>query len=483
MFSSKNNRTDFFFFALICVLVIYVVCRAALIDITHDEAYSFYNMKKFWYVEALCTGNTHWLNSAAIKLAILFNQESLLAIRWFTIISAFVFFLVTFYWISSVKELHLKLLIFSVLLLNPYILDYFSIARGYASGLMFQALALYCFVSAVKSQKKYLGFLSLFFAGLSPLSNFSYIYFFMAFCLVYFFVYYFKTGFSFFKNKKFYRDLLYSICISALVIRAFIFMTKCSNDVVGAGTPLLSEFFHVFTDGLIYRKLQVSVDTLTILSGFVFALILASTAYGIVLRKKHRNPLYLYASCILVIILSVTALNYFCFHLVLPYYRSAVFLFPTTAICFICFINALIKNILLKKMAMYSISLLLFINFLFSINFKWVFDFYIQANLKDSFTYLEKEGARHVGISPELYGGYRNYYQMTWKYHYSFFGEPIHTNLPKGISKNKNRLKEFDHIVLFPPYDMSYYKNNQVKFTAEKIFPETGTLILKVRAD
>lgn len=130
---------------------------------------------------------------------------------------------------------------------------------------------------------------------------------------------------------------------------------------------------------------------------------------------------------------------------------------------------------------MYLITIVLSINFIASINFKSVFDFHIQANLKDSFDYLEKINAKHVGISPELYGGYRNYYQMTWKYHYDFFGEPIHTNLPKGVETNKNRLQEFDHIVLFPPYDMSYYRNNKASFEALKIFPETGTLILRVR--
>lgn len=77
----------------------------------------------------------------------------------------------------SIKELHLKLFILSLLLLNPYILDYFSMARGYASGLMFEALALFYFFRFLKEEKKLFQALALFFAGLSPLSNFSYIYF------------------------------------------------------------------------------------------------------------------------------------------------------------------------------------------------------------------------------------------------------------------------------------------------------------------
>jgi len=474
------HKSDRLFFFLAAAVFVYVATRAAVIGITHDEAYSFYNMKKFWYVEALCTGNTHWINSAAIKLALLFNQESLLAVRWFSVVSAFVFCAITFLWIRSVKGLHFKFLIFSVLLLNPYILDYLSIARGYASGLMFQALAIFCFILSVKKYGKNFRFLSLLFAGLSSLSNFSYIYFFMAFCAVYYSHYYFRYGFNFLRDKKFYRDVLYSAGISAIVIRAFVFMTMCSNDVIGAGTPLLSEYFHVFTDGLIYRKFFVSVDTLNLLSIVVFAVISISCGYGIAARRRHTNSLYFYTACILALIITVTFVNFFCFKVVLPYYRSAVFLFPTTAICFTCFIHSIFKSEQAKKIIMYIVSLTLIVNFLLSINFKSIFDFDTQANAKDCFDFLEKEKAKHVGISPEVYGCFRNYYQMTWSRYYNFFGEPINTNLPKGTGKNPNRLKEFDHIILFPPYNLSYYKNNRVSFKAEKIFPLTGILILKV---
>jgi hypothetical protein len=476
-----TTKTDTFIFLFICGLFTYVASRAALIDITHDEAYSFYNMKKFWYAEALCTGNTHWLNSAAIKSAILLKQESLLAIRWLSIFSAFVFFSLSFLWIRSVKEIHFKFLILAILLLNPYILDYFSMARGYAPGLMFQGLALFYLARAIKNEGMYSKDLSLLFAGLSPLSNFSYIYFLLGFCLVYYSVFYFRNGFSFFKDKKFYRDSIYIIGVCAIVIRAFMFMTKCSNDVVGAGTPLLSEYFHVFTDGLIYRKLFISIEQLNALSIFVFLMISLSILYGIFARRKHADKFYLYTSCMLAIIISVSFINYFVFGLVLPYYRSAIFLFPTTDVCFIYFLKYVLKNVIVEKSLVYVVSLLLAINFFCSVNFKWVFDFYIQANLKQSFDFVQNAGAKNVGISPELYGGFRNYYQMTGLYKYHFKGEQINTNLPKGIGANTDKLNEFDYVILFPPYDLSYYRNNKVNFEGLTMFPETGTIVLKTR--
>lgn len=478
MTSEKNiNRI---LLSAISFAFIYIVARASSIDITHDEAYSFYNMKKFWYAEALCTGNTHWMNSLAIKFAILLKSEKLWQIRWFTILSAFVFLLLVYKWIKSEKEPSLKVFICAVLVFNPYIIDYFSIARGYAAGLTFQSLGLFLFFSSLKNENKRLQFMALVFSGLSAMSNFSFIYFFFAFCLIYFTRFYFSKGLWFLKTSSFYRDLIFSAGIAGLVGRAFRFMTKCSNDVVGAGTPFFNEFFEVVPDGLIYKKLHIDIHSLDLLGFVAFTIVVLSVVYGIATYRRHQNQIYLYSSSILLIILLVIFINFYAFKVVLPYYRSAVFLFPTTAICFIYFVFYVFKSITLKRLALYTTSILLFLNLLLSINFKWVFDFDIQANLKDSFDYTQNLGAKHVGISPELYGGFRNYYQMTDNFKYSFTGEQINTNLPKGLGTNTEKLKEFDYIILFPPYNLSYYRNNKICFKAEKIFKETGTIILKV---
>ncbi|MDX2172435.1 MAG: hypothetical protein SFY56_04900 [Bacteroidota bacterium] len=476
----KLKTIDVFIFSVVCSLFAYVVSRAILVDITHDEAYSFYNVKHFWYVEALCTGNTHWINSLAMKSAVMLGFETLGAIRWLSILSAFIFFSIVFIWVYLEKELYIKLFILAIFLFNPYILDYFSLARGYAPGLALQTVGLFLFFQSFYTTKNYFLFLSLFFSGLSALANFSFIYFFMAFCIVYFYKRYFKLGFPFLKSKYFYRDFTYSIVIAVLVIRAFIFMTTCSNDVVGAGTPFFSEYFHVFVDGLIYLKFDTTANTLTLLSYVIFTITCMSSLYGIIWYKTHKNLMYFYTSIILAIILSVTLINCFCFNVVFPYYRSAIFLFPTTAICFVYFVSMGIRNEIIKKIGIYFISILLSLNFIFGINFKYGLDFHLNANLKDSFDYVATLHPKKVGISPELYGGFRNYYQMKSKNRYSFIGESINTNLPKGICANKNKLKEFEYIILFPPYNLSYYINNSISFKVDKLFPETGTVVLRI---
>lgn len=119
-------------------------------------------------------------------------------------------------------------------------------------------------------------------------------------------------------------------------------------------------------------------------------------------------------------------------------------------------------------------------NFILSANLKSTFDFDWNADSKNTFNYLEELHSEKAGICKEHYGAFANYYQMTEKYKYHFRGELINTYLPKGISPEKNKLSEYDHLILFPPYNLSFYKNNSVKLEAVKLFPMTKTLIVKV---
>ena len=102
--------------------------------------------------------------------------------------SASIFFIMVYFWIRSISNIYIKIAAFSSLVLNPYLIDYFSLARGYSSGLMFEALSLVCFYSYIYHHKQKFQLLSILFAGMSTLANFNFFYFFVAFCIIYFYV-------------------------------------------------------------------------------------------------------------------------------------------------------------------------------------------------------------------------------------------------------------------------------------------------------
>jgi hypothetical protein len=128
----------------------------------------------------------------------------------------------------------------------------------------------------------------------------------------------------------------------------------------------------------------------------------------------------------------------------------------------------------------YSIAILFVFNFLRGINFKSTIDFYHQSESRDCFELVEKLGAKKVGLSHEHQGVYINYYQATDKYKFDFAGERLNTydDDPNWVEKDK--LDDFDHLILFPPYNLSYYKKRRIHFEGITVFPITKTVILKV---
>jgi hypothetical protein len=463
------------------LLIIYVGIRAALVDMTHDEAWSFHSIKNFWYVEFLCTGNSHWLNSAAMKLPIVLGCESVFCLRWFSILSFVITCLFGLWFISQLKNSITKFFAFSLLFLHPYFLDYFGMARGYSNGIMFQCLSLLFFIEGLKQEKRSFLFASLIFSGLSAISNYSFICFFIAFTIIYFLKIYYSLGKTSFKNKNFYFDIIFSLGISVLIGRALIFILKCSGDVIGAGEPSFLTMFDVFWNGLINFKFSLSLFIQSVFSLFVFLSIFIICLFGIIKRKEHNNLIYYYTSLILGTMFLLMMLNYFCFTGVFPFYRSALLLFIPSFIVIGSFFDHFNSSFKILKPILGTLSFLLGINFFCSINFKSYFDYHEQADAKECFEQLQDLKAKHIGISPELYGVFYNYYQASDAKKFNFIGNRIETYLPKGICKEENKLAEFDYLLLFPPYDLSYYKNSKVHLEYVSVSPTTKNIIVRIQ--
>ncbi|MDF2451744.1 MAG: hypothetical protein K0S26_1248 [Bacteroidota bacterium] len=475
----KQILTNSIFFLLVYALMFYVVLRAVSMVMTHDEAYSFYNAKHFWWVETLCTGNTHWFNFLAMKTCILFGLEKASQLRWFSLLSSGVFLTVIYFWLKDIKELPVKMFAFSVGVLNPFLIDYLSLARGYSTALMFEALSITCYCLALKNDRRSTATFSLFFAGMAAIANFNFFYFFAAFCLIYFFRFHFKRDFSFLKNKLFYAESLFALGITALVIKALQFITTCSNDI-GAygGEDLVSGIFMGFVHTLIYRQ-SGNEPVLRAAAYGLCMMALMACVYGIRMIKQHRCLWYSFSSGLLLLMLILTLFTKFCFGVLYPTYRTALMFYPLIAMVLTGFFNAIPSNQKIKKIVLYSFSVLLVANFILNMSLRKSFDYWQQADTKSCFTDLDTMHANKVGIAPELFGVYRNYYQLTDKHKFSFDGKSVSTAFPNGLDTNQE-LKNFEYLVLFPPYNLSFYKNNRVKFEGVNYYKNTGTLIIKV---
>ena len=133
------------YICLSVLIIIYVVWRSTSISFTHDESLSYTlltgnPLQKY-------TANNHWLNTIFMYIFSRIFGYSELALRLPNIL-ALVMYLLFIYLILKQFCANAWSFVIAVpfLLMNPFILDFFGIARGYGLGVGFFTGALYYFL-------------------------------------------------------------------------------------------------------------------------------------------------------------------------------------------------------------------------------------------------------------------------------------------------------------------------------------------------
>jgi hypothetical protein len=131
---------------LACGLLAYSGWRAARLGLTHDEAISLsYGQTHCWrylleYKEA--TANHHLVNSVAVKLLSGFLGTSEFVLRLPSLLAHILYLVCSALLVARLRSKWLAVAGFACLTLNPYLLDFFSLSRGYSLALGFFQLAL-----------------------------------------------------------------------------------------------------------------------------------------------------------------------------------------------------------------------------------------------------------------------------------------------------------------------------------------------------
>ena len=132
---------------------------------------------------------------------------------------------------------------------------------------------------------------------------------------------------------------------------------------------------------------------------------------------------------------------------------------------------------LLKKGILILVSVLLLLNFSMSAKLVSGYDHAYCMNTNQYFEYLGSLKAKKVCLAVEVYFVYLKYYQYT---NSPFYAESINeykTN-PKYIFNH--HLKDFEYLLILPPYNLTYYKEKDIALKPVKYFQDTKALIVKV---
>jgi hypothetical protein len=193
---SGNNRN--YFIALIAcaisgiILFAYVFIRAYSIPITHDEAFSWNHVATHSVMEIIsyntspgpATPNNHILNSLLMKFFGWLFHPSVFALRLPNLI-AYLFFLVfSFLILKRLKNPILMVAGFWLLNIDPYVLEFFSLARGYGLSNAFCLGTIYFLLEWKENRTRKNLFFTFFLAFFSVIANFSLLHFYLGVCIV-----------------------------------------------------------------------------------------------------------------------------------------------------------------------------------------------------------------------------------------------------------------------------------------------------------
>jgi hypothetical protein len=181
---SKNSSWSVYTLAFLVVLAcVYIALRAATISLTHDEAFTFFSyVKQPWeFTLEVKYTNNHLLNSILTKVSTGFFGESEFALRLPNVLGGFMFFVCGAILVNNFKAKNwFAPLAFIALAGNPFLLDFFSLCRGYgiSMGLLAAALLFQQYVFVRKKKSVFAG-ISLLFSALAVTANYTMFNFFL----------------------------------------------------------------------------------------------------------------------------------------------------------------------------------------------------------------------------------------------------------------------------------------------------------------
>ncbi|MEL6192510.1 MAG: hypothetical protein AAFR66_10685, partial [Bacteroidota bacterium] len=153
-FSLSSQRTQSIFngvsFFLAGCLLFYTTWRASTLSMTHDESSTFINYIDWavWscFFDPACwgTANMHMLNTWLMQISVSIFGDAPFFIRLPNVLGHLLYLTSSLFLVRKIsKDGWVRLSGFLILSANPYLLDFFSLARGYGLACAFMMMSLY----------------------------------------------------------------------------------------------------------------------------------------------------------------------------------------------------------------------------------------------------------------------------------------------------------------------------------------------------
>jgi len=466
-------------------MFLYACFRSVVIGITHDEVFTYlmYVPLTVWETisyNTIYNANNHILNTLLMKVSTGLFGNAEWALRLPNSLGHLLYLYFSFRLVKEFfSQTPVALIAFILLNTNPYMLDFFSVARGYGLGMGCMMVSIYYALKHFQSKVSKYFLFSLLWVILSVWSNFINLLYFTALIGVYGLVelekYFKETEYSF---SILLRSQLPSFIASA-ILAALIFvplkqLRRLDEFRFGGESSFYQDSFERLVRNCLYNEKYLNGDTVPFFSKLVMAFIVVSMLALLWIKfvKKIRlsTQYGLIAGCFLVFIASASIVQH---HLM-----DVAYLQDRRAILFLPF-AALLVAFAFEKFWSFSkvIKILGFLLLLFSANhlirstdsYKAISEWYYDENTKDILVLLEqderfnKEKPLELSVSWTMKNSF-DFYQKT---------RPIAWLVPMTYKSKDFATKGADYYYV--------YASERVKVVAktEQVFFQNGRVLLK----
>ncbi len=342
----NRNLTERLLYALILLiglfLLFFVAYKASITSFTHDESYTYLNYVHLRFMDILSFKdnytNNHILNTIFIKYSELIFGTSEFTLRLPNIIAFFVYLLFTFFILKTQKPI-LMLPLFILMALNPYLLDFFGLARGYGLSIALLIASLYYLLKSLENngRSRDLWFFNIM-ALLAVLANFTLLNYYVAILVTFNIILLINSQLRINQSGEKLNLLkrnkvnIISIFISTLVLFIPIKRLVKANELNYGGYSLFKTFssqvykmcYNTGTSGI-----YVDAITYFIISVIVISFLIVLINY--LIKNKQfftQNKGLIAVNFILIIILLETVVQHYLLHNDYFKGRFATFLYP-----------------------------------------------------------------------------------------------------------------------------------------------------------
>ncbi len=466
----QQNITLTGYFYLSLLLVVYVVWRSISISFTHDECLSYTIVTG--NEAQVYTANNHWLNTILMFISSRIFGASEFALRLPNVIAfiVYLFFIYRIFYRHCENVIALIIAI-PVFLFNPFILDFFGMARGYGLGMAFFTMSFYYSLAYFQKQQslKYLALLILS-SICCVYSNYSFLTAILALqgtALIF----HFKIH-----RAKIKQLILFYLLEGMLLIPAVLNILYLSekNELYVGGE---NNVFHDTLKSIISYSFSYGDDhyNLTLIA----CILLAISFVGGILFFKNK-PLNFIKLNILVLLLIPTVLH-LAIGMKYPKDRAAIYWMITAGFFILFAADAVLQKTKLSKstgfatkitflpvLVFCSVSVLQIINFIPNFNFTHTIIWQYDSDVENAIEEVAKKANKHAAISigcswfvePPL-----NYYRETKNLSWL---RPVH--------KETSIAGEYDYYLIFKE-DFPSLKDLQ--FLRIKYYPNSGLYLME----